>query len=620
MIIKQTTRHSLVFLFLCLVAILFSSIPAYAQQNPDQSIIKQQDWITRQQQNKIEEEKRIKEQETIKKERNLEKKKGEEKNQTKTTIDNSKIAKCFVINKILIIDTNRILSTKQKHKLAKPFLGKCFNNQMIFDLTTGVTNYFKEKGYAAVQAIPAHKQNIGDGILEINVTLGKIEKIIINDQDSSSDSFLHNLGNKTEKLTAFGNIEGDILNLNNLGQGLYQINRLPSNSAKMALESGSEDGESKVLITNDKRFPAHANISYDNLGNDFTGIHRTNFSGSLDNMLFLNDAINLSYTTNLNDDNQTKDIKSFTSGISIPFGYNTFSYDYSRSEFRGTNQGVNGPLRLSGYSDRNNMTIDRVLFNKGNFRLSTNTSLTTKESASYLNQEKIDVSERKLTIGNLGFSISNYFSNGVNLYLKPTYYKGLKLLNAKKDEPNLTADIPKAQFDYFKLYASLSKRFVIPKLNIPISLSTEMDSQYSKDTVYGSEQFAVGGYYSVRGFRENYITGDSGYYFRNKANVNIGSLIAPFLKNQDINNQGFFARNLVHLNKFSLEPFYDYGYVRTKYNGDEGRLSGAGIKTLFNSKYFNASLTYSWGTNKSKLITSTEKENKLVYFELGMGI
>jgi hypothetical protein len=51
-------------------------------------------------------------------------------------------------------------------------------------------------------------------------------------------------------------------------------------------------------------------------------------------------------------------------------------------------------------------------------------------------------------------------------------------------------------------------------------------------------------------------------------------------------------------------------------NGADGRLAGAGLKTIFSSRYFNASLTYSWATNNSRLITSTVKENKLIYFEI----
>ena len=35
----------------------------------------------------------------------------------------------------------------------------------------------------------------------------------------------------------------------------------------------------------------------------------------------------------------------------------------------------------------------------------------------------------------------------------------------------------------------------------------------------------------------------------------------------------------------TIEPFYDYGYAKTKYNGDSGRLSGAGLKTIFINKF-----------------------------------
>lgn len=92
-----------------------------------------------------------------------------------------------------------------------------------------------------------------------------------------------------------------------------------------------------------------------------------------------------------------------------------------------------------------------------------------------------------------------------------------------------------------------------------------MDSQISKDTLFGSEQFSVGGYYSVRGFRENYISGDHGYYFRNKASFNLGQFLVPTLtaKNNkgekgNNKNKGFISKNLHHLYDFktSLLRFF----------------------------------------------------------------
>ena len=593
----MTKKHQITKLFCVVIFAIFSGFSANAQTTQD--AINQQDWISRNQQNILEEKKRDAEFENIKKEH--ERKKKEEQNQSNKPQFkiSQKANSCFPIDEIKLLDANS-LSKREQKKLTAPFLGKCFEEKVLSQLVVSVNQYYHSKGYVTVQ-IKIPKQNVESGLFELQIIEGKIEKISF-----GKDRVIE----KIQEFMAFGNAEGEVLNINDINQGIYQINRLQSNQAVMKIEPGSVSGDSKIVIDNNKKFPAHATISKDNLGNKFTGVQRTTFSSSFDNLFSLNDNLNLSYTTNLHDDNQTKDIKSFSGGISIPFKYNTFSYDYYHSEFKGQNPGTNGPSTLTGFSEQRKFTIDRVLSNQTNLRLSTNASLTAKNSASYLNGEKITTSERRLTILNAGFALSSYLNNTTSIYLNPSYSRGIKALNAKQDQPNVSNTNAKAQFEVFKLYANFSHKFTLPKINTPITFISEMNGQYAKQTLYGTEQFSVGGYYSVRGLRENYINGDSGYYFRNKINFNAGSLVAPFLKNSN--------NNLAHLNKISFEPFYDYGYVKNKYadNGADGRLAGAGLKTIFSSKYFNAALTYSWATNHSRLITSTTKENKMVYFEI----
>ena len=564
-----------------------------------------QDQIIRNQQQIEEEEKRRREFEKIRKEREqLEKQKKQKDEKLEKS---QKSSYCFPIKTIELIGA-KSLSKRQKKKITSPFLGKCFDGSILGNLVQKTNAMYSSMGFATTQ-VTVPKQNVVSGNLKLEITEGKIEDIILNDNKFTD---------KMQEFTAFGIKNGKVLDMDDINQGIYQINRLSSNNAKMRIEPGKEAGTSKVVINNEKKFPVSAKLGYDNLGNEFTGIRRTNFSSTIDNLFFLNDQINLSYNQNLDDPSNEKDLRSFSGGISIPFTYNTLSYNYSRTKFRGQNAGINGPLKLTGYSNSNNVALDRTLLNNTEYRISTNLSLTAKETASYLNDSKIETSERKLTIGSLSFAISKYFKNGATLYLKPQYNRGLKLLNAKQDEQGLSADIPRAQFQLYKLYASLSKRFQIPKINAPVTLSTEIDSQISKNTLFGSEQFSVGGYYSVQGFRENFITGDHGYYFRNKASFNLGQILAPVLtgKEGDKKDDSFISKNSYHLYKISMEPFYDYGYAKTKYNGDSGRLSGAGLKTIFSSKYFDASLTYSWALQKSNLITSTDKENKMLYFEL----
>ncbi len=586
----QKTKYPLI-LINFLVAVILLTVPllARAQQVPD--IVNQQDWITRQMQKKIEDNRRARQQEASDKEENNKEKEVEAEQQDSGS---AKPIGCFPIKTINLAGANSISKGQQK-KLIEAFIGKCAETKVLAEIISTIQTYYKDHGYAVAQ-VSFPEQNIQTGNIEVKVSEGTIGKIVLN-EDKITD--------KMQKFTAFGNIEGDTLNMDDLNQGLYQMNRLPSNNASIKIYPSENEGESKISITNEKNFPANATIGYDNLGNDYTGVNRTSFSSEIDNLLFLNDALNLSYTANLNSNRDIQDNKSFTGDFSIPFGYYTFTYDYARSDYLR----VETLDTITGYTNSNNITIDRVLFTKDDLKISGNTSFNKKSSASYLNQHKIAISERELSIASIEFAISNSFKNGTDLYVKPTYSKGLKILDAEKDSENLSSNFPKAQFERFKLYATISKKFTIPKLDTPVELATEIDSQYSQDMLFGSEQFSVGGYYSVRGFRDTYLTGNSGYYFRNTANVNVGSLILPLINKE---NPGY----LTNLNKFKIEPFYDYGHVRVQANDTRGRLSGAGVKTIFESDYFNASLTYSVVTSRSQLLNQNDKENRIVYFEI----
>lgn len=59
-----------------------------------------------------------------------------------------------------------------------------------------------------------------------------------------------------------------------------------------------------------------------------------------------------------------------------------------------------------------------------------------------------------------------------------------------------------------------------------IDLSSVFAARFTGDTLYGSEQFAVGGVHSVRGFRET-TANDKGFYLHNEVTtpVQLGSAL-----------------------------------------------------------------------------------------------
>lgn len=381
----------------------------------------QQDWILRQQQNKIDEDIRLREQNNIKKERQRRRKELIEDQQSQPESQIKKDVECFNIKKI---NLNRatILEKSSKKKILAVYENRCIDSRIIAEIIANIENYYKERGYIAAK-VSVPKQNIVDGIMDLDIYEGLINEVVINN---------NRFFDKMQEFTAFGMIDGELLNIDEINQGIYQINRLQSNNATLKIEPSASDGEAMVYINNKRKFPAHFSVNHDNLGNDFTGIYRTNFSSTIDNLFFLNDYINLTYNTNLNDENKVKDIKSFSSNISVPFKYYTLTYDFSRSEFFNETKLNFNNVKISGFSQRSAVTIDRVIYNKNNLRISSNLSLSTKSAATYYNNTKQESSERNLSIANIGISISNYFKNGDSLYLKPSYSKGLKILNAQK--------------------------------------------------------------------------------------------------------------------------------------------------------------------------------------------
>jgi hemolysin activation/secretion protein len=142
-------------------------------------------------------------------------------------------------------------------------------------------------------------------------------------------------------------------------------------------------------------------------------------------------------------------------------------------------------------------------------------------------------------------------------------------------------------------------------MNKPILLVSEIDSQLSNNNLFGSEQISIGGYTTVRGFREQNIAGEKGFYWRNKLQFNLGSILP---KTAISSNQ--------HFNKTKIEPFIDFGYIRQNFNNNASSLSGTGLKTIYDNNYFSASLTMSWALQQSRLNSTKNKENKMIYFEV----
>ncbi|HSB96802.1 MAG TPA: ShlB/FhaC/HecB family hemolysin secretion/activation protein [Spongiibacteraceae bacterium] len=453
---------------------------------------------------------------------------------------------CRQIDEITIEDAPH-LSDHARAAIVQQFAKRCLGVNEIEQLLGEVTRVYLQRGYIAARAyLPA--QDLSSRKLRIVVVEGKVGKISIEDNGARSVS----------KRNIFPGVEGDILNLRDLEQGIEQINRLSSNNASMEIVPGADAGISDVVVHNQPTAPYHLFLSLDNQGTKSTGKNQAAASGYFDNLLGSDDMLSGTHRESVFGDGHGERSESNTFNASVPYGYFSFSYGLSYSTYESTVTPQSGLDQIASGSTRtHNALADYVAYRDQDSRVSFSVGLTNKDTKSYFADQFLAVSSRVLTILDIDSNVSTALAGGL-VRANIGYARGLNALGALDDPASLPSDAPRAQFEKYKYALSYSYPFIWGEL--PWSASSGVTGQHAVNSLYGSEQILIGGNYSVRGFVDNTLSGDNGYYWHNDLSVQ---------PNFTLGSEAFGSRFYVGV---------DYGEV-SSYAADtpEGHLSGWGF-------------------------------------------
>ncbi|MDD2840694.1 MAG: ShlB/FhaC/HecB family hemolysin secretion/activation protein, partial [Rickettsiales bacterium] len=173
---------------------------------------------------------------------------------------------------------------------------------------------------------------------------------------------------------------------------------------------------------------------------------------------------------------------------------------------------------------------------------------------------------------------------------------------------------------------------VLVRNKLPLNYTLTFNTQYSWNTLYGTDQFSIGGEWTVRGFKENTISGDNGYSIRNDLRVNLQKLFPNFILNtkpmkfgNNIKGKQYNLSMNDALSRTYLSLFYDYGFITdkygdssdTEYNSKHGYMAGTGLALNYYGKYIDWSLTYAKALHSPNYLQSRDalkKENQSVYW------
>lgn len=458
---------------------------------------------------------------------------------------------------VIAIQTNGLLKSREIETIVQPFrevdLGEKRIGLLLRKLNAALVQSGLVTSRARVVGIDALK-----GTLKIELVAGRIESI-------------REFGNASVSVTnrAFPVQTNDVLYLQDIEQGVHQIQRLRLYQAEVRILPGQTPGTSLLDVHLTETKPWWLQVGIDNQGSKTTGVERARVSLNLENRLGLLDNIGLTYV-------HARRSEAAIVSLAIPFGYNTWSLSYAASRYT---QPLPANLEQKGGSNTATLAWNRVTHLSAAGRDSLDLSLTYGDAARKI--DDIPLASERLAVFKASATRLRQ-GDGWRAWGEVGLSQGLPYLGARNDDAVANTSDPHAEFTKFEGHAGL----VLAIPSIGIQYIGQADMQFSQVGLFGPEQFRLGGMNSIRGYDESIAAGDRGYSFRHELHI-AGS-------------------------QFSAIPatggpyiFADHGSTRL-IGGQPVRLSGAGVGLRLAAKNWAADLAIAKPLDHSSLVTAKD--------------
>ncbi|MGH8452590.1 ShlB/FhaC/HecB family hemolysin secretion/activation protein [Pseudomonas sp.] len=497
-------------------------------------------------------------------------------------------ARCFPIQDIELKGADSLPSS-DRERLLKPYIGQCLGVSQLNELLKAITDYYIDKGLVTSRAyLP--QQDLSKGHLQVLVVEGKLESLKGADNSKLSER---------ELAMAFPGKNGDLLNLREIEQAIDQLNRLPSNRAQMELAPGDAVGGSSVLVKNNPQKPWRASLSRNNDGQKSTGEQQWGTGLEWDNPLGLADQLILRGGHDAISDHQ-KTSKNAMFYYNLPWGWWNFSYSYNQSDYRSVAQGDGFDFKQSGDSQNHQLRAERVIHRDALSKTSINIGLSHLRTNNYIEDSRLAVSSNRLSELQLGINHGRRMGSAyVNIDLG--VQNGIGAFDAQRDDQhrdrfgNLTATP-----DYRKYTATISYLQPFTLWGESFSFTSLATGQRSEDVLFSPQRMSLGGSSSIRGFKDQQLTGDSGGYWRNDLRwsrpVAWGWMRPVFAE-------------------YGASVGYDQGVIRNdRYNGEvHGRVSSNSLELFARGQYVSTSVTFAHSLERPGALLEREAP---IYFRM----
>ena len=495
--------------------------------------------------------------------------------------------RCFPIQDIELKGADS-LSAADRTRLLKPYIGQCLGVTQLNELLKVITDHYIAKGRVTSRAyLP--QQDLSSGHLQVLVVEGKLEGIKGAQGSTVTDR---------ELAMAFPGKVGAALNLREVEQLVDQLSRLPSKQAQMELTPGSQIGGSEVLVKNQPQKPWRASLSRNNDGQKSTGEQQWGAGFEWDSPLGLGDQLMLRGGHDAISDHQ-KTSKNTMLYYNVPWGWWNFSYTYSESDYRTYGVTDDYKYKQNGDNQNHQLRAERVIHRDDVSKTSVNVGLAHLRTNNYVLDVRTAPSSNRLSELQLGVNhgrrIGNAFVN-VDLGMQ----SGIGLLDAQSQDERDPYGGRQPNSRYRKYTATVSYLQPFSLWGESFSFSSLATGQRSEDILFSPQRMSLGGSASVRGFKDQLLTGDSGGYWRNEVRwarpVTLDWMRPAFAE-------------------YGASVGYDQGVIRNdRYNGNvHGRVSSNSLELFARGKHVSTSVTFAHSLERPGVVTEREAP---IYFRM----
>jgi hemolysin activation/secretion protein len=398
--------------------------------------------------------------------------------------------------KRIAITGSTVFTEEQLDRLSAPLLNRSVTLVELQELANQITKLYQENNYITSRAILPADQDVNDGEITIQVIEGKLERIDIKRDASSrlSESYIHDrLAQAVTFPLNFARIEEELQLLRN-DPLIAEI--------KANLSAGQGGGNSILEVTYKEANFFNLGLLFDSYGNPATGIYRFGVTPQLLNLSGIGDRFLINYTRSGNAD-------SFSANYQIPLNPKGGTLDFNLA----FNQNpiteppfdaLNIKTDSQAYELSYRQPIVRTLSNE--FALSF--GLAIEQSNAFVNGISFNPQTFELNDGRSQATILRFGQDlisrdpGGAWALRSVFNLGIDEIGA-----TVRNNAPDGRFFSWNGQVLRVQRLGSDRDTLAL---LRLSAQLTGDSLLPLSRFSTGGPQSVRGYRQNQITGDSG--------------------------------------------------------------------------------------------------------------